>query len=82
MAASALSLSSACKASVFSESSPVPPYFLSLKILPMEGSSDKVTKKKSIRFWATSVCVVKYVHNYACLVHLFAETPKIIKFNR
>ena len=27
VAASALSLSSACKASVFSESSPVPPYF-------------------------------------------------------
>ena len=40
MATSALSLSSACKASVFSERSPILPYFFSLKILPMEGSSD------------------------------------------
>ena len=36
MAASTHSLSSACKASVFSKSSPVPPYFFSLKILPMD----------------------------------------------
>ena len=40
MAASALLWSSAFKASVFSESSPVPSYFFSLKILPIEGSSD------------------------------------------
>ena len=40
VAASALSLSSAYKASVFSEINPVPPYFFTLKILPMERSSD------------------------------------------
>ena len=40
VAASALLLSSACKASVFSENNPVPTYFFSLKILPMEGCSD------------------------------------------
>ena len=36
----ALLLSSACKASVFSEGSPIPPYIFSLKILPIEGSSE------------------------------------------
>ena len=40
VAASALSLSSAYKASVFSEINSVPPYFFTLKILPMERSSD------------------------------------------
>ena len=40
MATSAFSLSSAYKTSVFSEINPVPPYFFSLKILPMERSSD------------------------------------------
>ena len=40
VAASTLSLSSAYKASVFSEINPVTPYFFSLKILPMERSSD------------------------------------------
>ena len=40
MAASAISLNSACKAPVFSESNPVTPYFLLLKILPMEMFSD------------------------------------------
>ena len=40
MAASALSLSSAYKASAFSEINPVPLYFFSRKIPPMERSSD------------------------------------------
>ena len=40
VAASALSLISACKTSVFSESSPVSPYSPSFKILTMKGSSD------------------------------------------
>ena len=40
VAASALSLSSTYKTSVFPEINPVPPYFFSLKILPMERSSD------------------------------------------
>ena len=40
VAASALSLSSTYKASVFSEISPVHSYFFSLKIFPMERSYD------------------------------------------
>ena len=40
VAASAHSLSSTYKASVFSEINPVPPYFSSLKIFPMERCSD------------------------------------------
>ena len=40
MAASAISLNSAYKAPVFSESNPVTPYFILLKILPMEMFSD------------------------------------------
>ena len=40
VAASALSLSSTYKGSVFSEINPVPPWFFSLKIFPMEMSSD------------------------------------------
>ena len=40
MAAFTLSLSSAYKASAFAEINPVPPYTPSLKILPMERSSD------------------------------------------
>ena len=45
MAASAISLNSACKAPVFSESNRVTPYFLLLKILPMEMFSDSQIKK-------------------------------------
>ena len=40
MAASGFLLSSAYKSSVFLEINPVPPHFFSLKILPMERSSD------------------------------------------
>ena len=40
VAASARSLSSTYKASVFSEINLVPPYFFSLKILPMARSFD------------------------------------------
>ena len=39
VAASTLSVSSAYKTSVFSEINPAPPYYPSLKILPMERSS-------------------------------------------
>ena len=40
VAASALLLSSAYKASIFSEINPIAPYFFSLKIFPMERFSD------------------------------------------
>ena len=63
MAASAISLNSAYKAPVFSESNPVTPYFILLKILPMEMFSDsQIKKKSSIRFWATSVSVLKHLY--------------------
>ena len=64
VAASALLLSSACKAFVFSENSPLPSYFFHLKSFLWKGLlTVKVREKKSsIRFWATSVSVLKYVH--------------------
>ena len=63
MAASAISLNSAYKAPVFSESNPVTPYFILLKILPMEMFSDsQIKKKSSIRVWATSVSVLKHLY--------------------
>ena len=63
VAASSLLLSSAYKASVFSEINPVPPYFFHLKSFLWKGPlTVKVRKKSSIRFWATSVFVLKYVH--------------------
>ena len=46
----------------------------------MERSSDsqELEKKLSIRFWATSVfCFEIRAH----LGHLFAQSPKVIKFN-
>ena len=46
VAASSLSLSSTYKASVFAEIKPVPSYFFSLKVFPMEKSSDNQSKKK------------------------------------
>ena len=47
MATSGLLLTSTYKASVFSESYPTPPFifFFSLKVLPMERSSDSQSKK-------------------------------------
>ena len=79
MAASSLLLSSEYKASVvFSEINPVPPYFLSLKILWKGHLAVKVEKNhrsdfelKQFLFW-----------NSAHLGHLFRQTPKIVKFNR
>ena len=68
VAASALSLSSAFKSSVFSESSPVLPYFFSLKILPMEGSSDSQSWKKNHQ----SDFVLHQFRIRAHLGHLFA----------
>ena len=65
MAVSALSLSSVCKASVFSEFNPVP--HISGDINLSHGKylwQSKIEKKSSIRFWATSVSVLKYVHIY------------------
>ena len=58
------------KVSVFSEINPIPPYFFSLKILPMERSTGSQNLKKimdhtlgTIRF-----CLEKHAH----LGHLFA----------
>ena len=47
VAASALSLSSTYKASLFSEINAVSLYFFSLKIFPMERSSDSQSWKKN-----------------------------------
>ena len=38
VAAATLLLNLACKTSAFPESSPLPPYFISPKILPIDGS--------------------------------------------
>ena len=70
MAASALSLSSACKTSVFSEFNPVPPYFFHLKSLLWKGRLTVKIKKKNIRQ------ILGYISFYfeirAHLDHLFA----------
>ena len=61
----------------FSEINPAPPYFLSLKILPMERSPGSQKNHRSdfelqqFLFW-----------NSAHLGHSFRQTPKIIEFNR
>ena len=69
VAASALSLSSTYKGSVFSEINPVPPYFFSLKLFPMERSSDshKLEKIEQILSYI-SFCFKIRAH----LGHLFA----------
>ena len=63
VAASALLLISAYKATVFSEINPVPHTFFHLKSSLWKGPlAVEVRKKYSIRFWATSVSVLKYLH--------------------
>ena len=65
VAASTLSLSSAYKASAFSEINLVPPSFFFFAYNPSYGKviwQSKLEKKVSIRFWATAVSVFKYVH--------------------
>ena len=64
VAAFALLLSSAYKVSIFSVINPVPPYFLHLKFFLRKGylTVKNMKKKSSIRFWATAVSVLKYVH--------------------
>ena len=65
MAASTLLLRSAYKASSFSEISPLPTYFFSLQILPMERSSDSQNLKKNHESdfgLHQSVSVLKYIH--------------------
>ena len=49
VAASCLSFRFAHEASVFSENRLLPSFFLSLKIIPMEGSSDSQSYKKNHR---------------------------------
>ena len=70
VAASVLSLCSTYKASVFSEINPIPPYFCSLKIFPMERSSDSQSQKKIYRpnFKLHQFCFEICAH----LGHLFA----------
>ena len=79
MAASTLLLSSACKASPFSESTPVSPYFFSLKILPMEGPFDSQSRRKIIDQILGYISFCFEIHTH--VDHLFAWNPKIIKFN-
>ena len=71
MAASSLLLSSAYKASVFSEINPILQYFISLKILPTERPTGRQSKKKksSIRLWAS---ISFYFEGHTHLGHLFA----------
>ena len=79
MAASALSLSSAYKASVFSDINPVLPYFFHLKSFLWKGPLTVKVRKKFIDqiFGYISFCFEIHAH----LGHLFALTPKIIKFD-
>ena len=63
----ALSLSFVYNVSAFFEVNPVPPHFFPLKIPPVERPFDSqkpeknylAEKESSIRFWATSVSVLK-----------------------
>ena len=64
MATSGLLLTSTYKASVFSESYPTPPFifFFHLKSFLWKDPLTVKVKKIWIRFWASSVSVLKYVH--------------------
>ena len=81
VAASTLSLSSAYKASAFSEINLVPPsFFLRLKSFLWKGHLTVKARKKIIDqiLSYSSFCFQIRAH----LGHLFAWTRKIIKFNR
>ena len=80
MAASALSLSSAYKASVFSEINPVLPSLFTLKILSMEKSSDSQSYKKKIIDQILGYISFS-IKSLAHLGNLFAKTPTINKVN-
>ena len=80
MAASALSLSTAHKTSVFSEIKPAPPYFFHLKSFLWKGPLRVKVRKKIIDqvLGYSTFCIETRAH----FGHLFAETPEINKFNR
>ena len=80
MAASALSLSSAYKTSVLSESNPVPPIFFHLKSFLWKGPLTVKVRKKIID--QILGCISFCIEIRAYLGHLFALTPEINKFDR
>ena len=79
-AASTLLLNSAHKGSVFSEINPVPPYFFHLKSFLWKVLLTVKVRKKIIDEILGYISFCFEIP--ADLGHLFAKTPKIIKFNR
>ena len=78
MAASALLLRSAYKASVFSQIKPVPPYFFHLKnFLWKVALTVKVRNNHRSDFGLHQFCIEIRAH----LGHLFAKTPIVNKFD-
>ena len=75
MAGSALSLSSACMASVFPENSPLHSYFLHFFFF-----QSKLEKRNRRPDFGLDLGFLFW--NSAHLGHYFVRTPKIIKFNR
>ena len=80
MTASAFSLSSAYKTSVFSEINAVPPYFYHLKSFLWKGPLTVKVRKKIIDQILGYISFCIEIHGH--LGHLFAQTPEINKFNR
>ena len=61
MADSAVPVRSAYKSSIIPEINPVPTCCFCLKSFLWKGPQTIKIKKKTIRFWATSVSILKYV---------------------